>query len=97
MPVSSAALRQKADALRLLRNPTAKAVAPNPKAPAVPGRPVWARAPFTCHHGTCLALELRAGALWVRVRDAAGQEAWAPIARILSPDQRRSWARTGFG
>lgn len=43
------------------------------------------------------ALELREGALWVLVRDHAGQEAWAPVARVLSPEQRRAWARGGFG
>lgn len=98
MPQSTAALRQRAEALRLLRNPTLKPGKPGLKpVPGVPVRPVWAQTPLPCSHGTCLALEVRAGALWVRVRDLAGGEAWAPIARILAPEQRRTWARSGFG
>lgn len=92
MPQSSVALRQKAEALRLLRNPHATARSVDTLA-----RPVWAKKPLTCPHGTCMALELRADGLWVRVRDSKAQEAWAPVARILSPEQRRDWGRTGFG
>jgi hypothetical protein len=96
MPQSTAALRQKAEALRMLRTPHA-IPASAPAAVGVPRRSVWARKALPCQHGTCLALEVRPGALWVLVRDASGQEAWAPIARILTPDQRRTWARGGFG
>lgn len=97
MPQSTAALRQRETLLRVLRNPSA--VLPRESAGKASGvsRPTRARTPFVCSHGTCQALELRDGALWVQVRDAAGQEAWAPIARILNPDQRRAWARGGFG
>lgn len=96
MPQSTAALRQKAEALRLLRSPNAKVPVRDLKAPAAPVRTIWARQPFSCHHGQCLALELRTSGLWVKVRDSAGQEGWGPIARILAPGQRRDWARTGF-
>ena len=96
MPQSTAALRQKAEALRLLRSPTTAPLRASAK-PGTPARPVWARTPRVCSHGTCLALEVREGALWVKVRDTAGQEGWAPIARILTADDRRAWAREGFG
>ena len=96
MPQSTAALRQKAEALRLLRSPQATAAGLNGQK-AAPARTVWAKQPHLCQHGTCLALEVRSGALWVRVRDTAGQEAWAPVARVLAPEQRRTWAKVGFG
>lgn len=95
MPQSSTALRHKAEALRLLRHSSAAPVKDTGR--GVPLRPVWAREPWPCAHGTCLALEVRGGALWVHVRDAAGQTGWAPIARVLSPEARRTWARRGFG
>ena len=94
MPQSSAALRQKATALRLLRNPQASQAC---STPATPARPVWAKQARACTQGACLALEVRAGALWVLVRDTAGQEAWAPVGRILTNEARREWARVGFG
>jgi hypothetical protein len=97
MPQSTAALRQKAEALRALRSPQQPAKAATAAAPGAMTRPVRARNPLSCAHGTCLALELRASALWVLVRDSAGQEAWAPIGRILNFGQRRDWAREGFG
>lgn len=96
MPQSTAALRQRAETLRLLRNPSATP-SRQPVGQGTPNRPVWARTPWVCPHGTCLALEVREGALWVKVRDTSDNEAWAPIARILSPEQRREWARRGFG
>ena len=96
MPQSSAALRQKADTLRLLRNPYAR-LPPAPAAGAHLARPVRAKRPFTCQHGQCLALEIRKDHLWVQVQPAAGEAGWAPIERILSPGQRRDWARDGFG
>ena len=95
MPQSSAAIRHKAEALRLLRHPDARAATPASQG-NTPQRPVWARKPFVCHHGTCLALEVRGAAVWVKVRDAQGEEAWAPASRVLAPEQRRAWARTGF-
>lgn len=94
MPQSSAALRHKAEALRVLRNPQATAPA---RSSGTPTRPVWAKTPFSCQHGTCVALDLRADGLWVQVRTADAQEAWAPVVRILSPELRREWARKGFG
>lgn len=96
MPQSSAALRQKAEALRVLRNPNAQVGQPFVGLRA-PARPVWARVPFVCQHGVCLALELRQDGLWVKVQDQATVEAWAPVGRVLSFDQRREWARRGFG
>lgn len=95
MPQSTAALRQKAETLRLLRNPDAR-VAAGPAKGTTPTRSMWARNPLACRHGTCLALQLRDAALWILVRDAQAQEAWAPIARILNPEERRGWAKTGF-
>lgn len=92
MPQSTAALRQKAEALRVLRNPQN---ACSTKA-AQPARPVWAKKPHTTTHGTCVALELRTTGLWVLVQKD-GQEAWAPAQRILSPEASRAWAREGFG
>lgn len=96
MPQSTAALRQRDTLLRLLRAPSA--ALPRQVAGKASGlsRPTRARTPFVCAHGTCQALELREGALWVLVRDHASQEAWAPVARVLSPEQRRAWARGGF-
>ena len=96
MPQSTAALRQKAEALRVLRHPQHPTGA-RATAPAALVRPVRARTPWPCSHGTCLALELREGALWVLVRAPAGGEAWAPIGRILNAEERRAWARGGFG
>lgn len=93
MPQSSAALRSRATALRLLRNPHTAVNA----APQAASRPIWARQALACQHGACKALEVRGSALWVLVQDASGQEAWAPIARILTPEQRRGWASGGFG
>jgi hypothetical protein len=106
MPQSTAALRQKAETLRALRNsqqrPSAVKVAAQGAllrpllARPLLARPLRARNPWPCSHGSCLALEVREGALWVLVLDNAGQEAWAPIGRILSGEQRREWARAGF-
>lgn len=93
VPQSSAALRQKAEAMRLLRNPHA----PVRSAGTTPNRPIRAKKNLVCLHGTCQALDVRADGLWVQVRDTDAQEAWAPIARILSPELRREWARNGFG
>lgn len=95
MPQSSAALRQKAQALRLLKNLDASLSAKE-RAGLAP-RLVWARVPFSSKHGSCVALDLRNDGLWVRVKDAHGVEASAPVARILNPEQRREWARRGFG
>lgn len=91
MPQSSAALRQKAEALRLLRDPQA------PVRVTGPSRPVWAKTPLACQHGTCLALDVRVDGLWVLVRTPDAQEAWAPIRRILPFDRRKDWSRRGFG
>ena len=93
MPQSSAALRQKAEALRLLRNPHNTPAARGPST----ARPVWAKKPLSCMHGTCLALDVRSDGRWVLVRDTAGVEGYAPAVRVLSVDQRRDWARRGFG
>ena len=92
MPQSSAALRHKAEALRLLRNPHN-----TPAARGTTTRPVWAKKPLSCMHGICLALDVRSDGLWVLVRDNAGVEGYAPAVRVLSVDQRRDWARRGFG
>lgn len=62
MPQSSAALRQKADTLRLLRNPHAR-LTPAPLGGKALVRPVRAKRPFACQHGLCLALEIRQGGL----------------------------------
>lgn len=96
MPQSSAALRQKADTLRLLRNPHARVAATDNAGRAL-ARPVRAKRPFVCQHGQCLALEIRQGSLWVLVQPASGEAGWAPIDRILAPGQQRDWAREGFG
>jgi hypothetical protein len=92
MPQSSAALRQKAEALRVLKSDTVSL-----RASAQPPRPIQAKVPHLCQHGTCLALELRTAGLWVLVRDKSAQEGWAPVQRILNAGERRAWARTGFG
>lgn len=101
MPQSTAAIRLKADTLRALRDPQFKGTSPTARQgkALVAGlsRPVRARAPHLCAHGTCLSLDLRGDALWVLVRDKAGAEDWAPVARILSFEERRRWAREGFG
>ena len=91
MPQSSAASRLKAEALRFLRNPHAPVVTAGSL-----HRPVWAKRAFACKHGACVALDVHGDTLRVCVRTAEG-EAWAPVARILSPDERRAWAREGFG
>lgn len=96
MPQSSAALRQKADTLRLLRNPHAR-LTTAPTAGRNLARPVRAKRPLVCQHGLCLALEIRQGGLWVLVQPTTGEAGWAPIERILAPGQRRDWAREGFG
>ena len=93
MPQSSAALRLKSEALRLLRAPNAR---PSTAGTPTPPRTVWARTPCVCFNGSCLALQVRDTGLWVLVRDAQG-EAWAPVARVLDPDKRRVWAKGGFG
>lgn len=96
MPQSTAALRQKAEALRALRSPQGSISTSGRPAVALPKR-IWAKAPRVCDAGSCTAMELRAGALWVLVRNAAGEEAWAPALRVLSFDARRAWAKEGFG
>ena len=101
MPQSSFFLRRQAELVRALRNPRhaldlAKATGALNGA-GRPQRPVWAKAAHATAHGQCLALDVRESTLWVLVRTAAGEEAWAPAVRILSPDDRRRWAREGFG
>lgn len=100
MPQSSFVLRRQAELVRALRNPhqplkvaTTGATA----GPARPQRPVWAKRAHPTAHGQCVALDIREDALWVLVRAVSGEEAWAPAVRILSPDDRRRWAREGFG
>jgi hypothetical protein len=92
MPQSSAALRCKALLLRSLRH--AQAALPVSTGAT---RPLRAKKPWTCVHGTCLALDAREGGLWVLVRDTQAQEAWAPVGRILDAGSRRAWAQEGFG
>jgi hypothetical protein len=87
---------------RALRSPqgtlhTPARGATGPAKPVAPTRPLWAKVPHVCKHGTCLALEARGEALWVLVRDTTGQEGWAPIGRILSFEGRRAWEQSGFG
>lgn len=101
MPQSSFVLRRQAELVRALRNPRhtldlAKASGLQGGA-GRPQRPVWAKAAHTTIHGQCLALDVRESTLWVLVRTASGEEAWAPAVRILSPEDRRRWAREGFG
>lgn len=91
MPQSSAALRAKAQLLRGLRHPQASLPVEGTT------RPLWAKKSWACAHGTCLALDVRAGALWVQVRDTQGEEAWVRIERVLDTESRRRWAQEGFG
>jgi len=100
MPVSTASLRLKAEALRVLRSMSHRDSG-TVRSTALPSfgsdRPIRAKMPHVCKHGTCLALSVRQATLWVLVRNADQQEAWAPVARILSPEGARAWAREGFG
>lgn len=100
MPQSTASLRLKAEALRVLRShaqhlPLTVRTAGLPSFGA--DRPVKAKVARPCQHGTCLALRVTGTGLEVLVRDLTGAEGWAPIARILSRDECREWARRGFG
>lgn len=94
MPQSSTALRHKAEALRVLRNPT-QSIKPDFFKPGMVLRPVWARRPFPVARGALVALEVRRDGAWVLVKAPDGTEAWSP-AQAFPGDVRHQWARTGF-
>jgi hypothetical protein len=96
VPQSSAALRQQADTLRLLRNPHARPSRTAKGSANTPERPLWAKRPLACAQGLALAAVVRGGSLWILVRDAQDLATWRPAHQVLATGQCRDWARTGF-
>lgn len=56
---------------------------------------IWARRPWCCAAGVCIAVRLRAGELEVALRDTPYPR-WVAAVRVLSHRDADRWAAEGF-
>ncbi|MFG6463775.1 hypothetical protein ACG04Q_19530 [Roseateles sp. DXS20W] len=76
--------------------PTTSAASAAPRRRHLPPvQVIWARKPWRCAAGICIAVRLRGGELEVALRDTPSPR-WVPAARALSPREADRWAAEGF-
>lgn len=110
MPQSSAALLQKKKALATVRESKRLQHPQGPKIIRGVGFAImeeielihhprqirWAKKPYLCAKGACVAVELCNGVLFVLVKCTDGHRAWHPASQVLSIEASKIWAKTGF-